>query len=363
MGEKQTQKGAKRTTIADVSQALGLTKSTVSRALNGYPDISEATRLRVLRMSEKLGYRPLSQAQAIRTGRARAIGLVVQLSEHDAHRPFLAEFLAGLSQSASAEGWTLTVAAADSEAATLGLMRDLVQDRKADGFILPRTLWDDPRVKMLREDDVPFVLFGRVRAPEGCAYFDVLGEEAVSDAVARLAALGHRRIGFVNGSDRYAYSHFRRDGYRAGLAKAGIEFDPALMVEGALSSADGSAASAVLLGRPAPPTAIIFATDKLALGAYETADRLGLRVGADVSFVGYDGAPEGAAVRPGLTSYGVDYRSAGEVLASQLIARIEGADPDGLRRLVPASFCARASMGPPAQSSEALAARIAAPAG
>ena len=137
-----------------------MTKSTVSHALNGYTDIAENTRLRVQRMAEKVGYRPLSWAQAIRTGQSHALGLILQLNDHDAHRPFLAEFLAGISYVASREGWTLTVASADSDAATLKEMLQLVEDRKADGFILPRALREDPRVELLRELNVPFVIFG-----------------------------------------------------------------------------------------------------------------------------------------------------------------------------------------------------------
>jgi len=75
-----------RVTISDVSEALGLTKSTVSRALNGYADISESTRLRVRRAADKMGYRPLSHAQAIRTGRTKSLGLVIQMADHDAQR-------------------------------------------------------------------------------------------------------------------------------------------------------------------------------------------------------------------------------------------------------------------------------------
>jgi len=85
-----------RVTINEVADALHLTKSTVSRALNGYPDISEATQLRVKRMAERMNYQPLSHAQAIKTGRTRSLGFVLQLADHDAQRPFLAEFLAGL---------------------------------------------------------------------------------------------------------------------------------------------------------------------------------------------------------------------------------------------------------------------------
>ena len=120
--------GVNRVTISDVSDALGLTKSTVSRALNDYPDIAEGTRLRVRRMAEKMGYNPLSFAQAIRTGLPRSVGLVIQMADHAAPRPFLAEFLAGVSQGASAQGWTLTLAAANDPEHTLETFSSMIRD-------------------------------------------------------------------------------------------------------------------------------------------------------------------------------------------------------------------------------------------
>ena len=90
--------GRRRVTIADVAERLGVTKSTVSRALNGYPDIAEGTRIRIARTAERMGYRPLTHAQAIRTGRTRSLGLVLQIDGEDSARPFLAEFIAGLTR-------------------------------------------------------------------------------------------------------------------------------------------------------------------------------------------------------------------------------------------------------------------------
>lgn len=146
----QAHTARRRVTISDVAKHLDLTKGTVSRALNGYGDISESTRLRVRRAADQLGYRPLSHAQAIRTGRVRSLGLVLQVNEHDGHRPFVAEFLSGVSEAASREDWTLTVATAASEEDTLRLLKKIGDDGKADGFILPRTRLDDPRVAFLR---------------------------------------------------------------------------------------------------------------------------------------------------------------------------------------------------------------------
>lgn len=336
-----------RVKIADVAEALGMTKSTVSRAMNGYPDIAEATQLRVRRMAKKMNYQPLSYAQAVKTGRTRSLGLVLQLSDHDAQRPFLAEFLAGLSLGASVEGWTMTVAAADTPDHMIETFRGLLRDGKADGFILQRAMCDDVRVKLLRDADVPFVLFGRQTDAQGCCWFDVRGEDAMRDAVRHLVGLGHRRIAFINGGTQYAYAPLRLQGFMDGLGEAGLLADPRLMAQGAVTLDDGAAIADRLLAEPSPPTAIVCAVDFAALGVYRVAERRGLRVGRDLSVVAYDGIPEGTHVTPPLTTFSVDNRAAGERLSSLLIRRIRGEAHADLRETVLATFLDRGSTGPP----------------
>jgi len=337
---------AHRVTINDVADALELTKSTVSRALNGYADISPATQLRVKRMAEKMNYRPLTHAQAIKTGRTRSLGLILQLADHDAHRPFLAEFLAGLSSGASHEGYTLTVASADNEAHMMEMFRSMLRERKADGFVLPRAMVDDPRVRLLRAADVPFVLYGRQADPEGCCWFDMRGEEAMADAVARLAALGHERIGFINGGDVYAYAALRREGFLSGMQGARLTHDPELEAHNVMTREGGEAAGGALLDLDAPPTAIVCAVDQVALGVYRAAADRGLTIGRDLSVIGYDGIQEGAHVHPPLSTFAVDNKAAGERLATLLIRRLRGEAPETLRETAAATWCDRGSIGP-----------------
>lgn len=341
--------GAKRhnrVTISDMAAALGLTKSTVSRAMNGYPDISETTQLRVKRMAEKLSYQPLSHAQAIKTGRTRSLGLILQLSDHDAQRPFLAEFLAGVSAGAHNEGWTLTIAASENHKDMIETFRVLLRDGKADGFILPRAMRDDPRVRLLREAEVPFVLFGRQEDDTDCAWFDILGEDAMRNAVMHLTALGHTRIGYINGGTQYAYAGLRKQGFLQGMAEAGLPIDPDLIAEDAVTIKDGAEAASGLLDSVHPPTAIICAVDFAALGVYRAAAERGLTIGRDLSVVGYDGIPEGAHTQPPLTTFSVDNKSAGERLSNILIRRIRGEDLTNLRETDMATFLDRGSTGP-----------------
>ncbi|MFL4472097.1 LacI family DNA-binding transcriptional regulator [Tateyamaria armeniaca] len=341
-----------RVTISDMADALGLTKSTVSRAMNGYSDISTATQLRVKRMAETLNYQPLSHAQAIKTGRTRSLGLVLQLSDHDAQRPFLAEFLAGVSAGASTEGHTLTVASADNDAHLIETFRSLFRDGKADGFILPRALVNDPRVDMLRDANIPFVLYGRQDKASGCAWFDVRGEDAMHHAVLHLAGLGHNRIAFINGGHIYSYAGLRWDGFARGMRAAGLRIAPELVFEDAVTSEDGAAAGARLLDMPDPPTAIVCAVDRVALGVYRAANDRGLRIGFEVSVIAYDGIQDGAHAQPPLTTFAVDNRLAGVRLATLLIRRLRGEAPEALRETVPATFLSRGSTGPAPSSSK-----------
>ncbi|MBM1218965.1 substrate-binding domain-containing protein [Ponticoccus sp. SC2-23] len=336
-----------RVTISDVSDALGLTKSTVSRALNDYADISEATRLKVRRKADAMGYRPLSQAQAIRTGLSRSLGLVIQQSDHDAHRPFLAEFLAGVSDAASAEGYTLTVASSASEETTLETFRAMLADHKADGFILPRARLDDARIRLLLDEDVPFVLFGRTRDPHGCAWFDIEGEAAIASAVERLVALGHRRIAYLGGFETYTYAWLRERGFRAAMQAAGLSVNEDQVIGNCVTREGGSDAAARILALPDRPTAIVCAVDMAALGVYRAAEKLGLVIGRDLSVIGYDGIPEGDHTDPPLNTFAVDNHYSGARLAALLIRRIRGEDPEALRELASARFLDRGSMGPP----------------
>ncbi|MEM6389022.1 MAG: substrate-binding domain-containing protein [Pseudomonadota bacterium] len=332
-----------RVTINDVADAAGLSKGTVSRALNGYSDIAAGTQLRVKRLADRLGYRPLAQAQAIRTGRVRALALILNTGNADMHRPFLADFLDGISRAASDENWTLTVATADGLQDETATMARLIDERKADGFILPRALWRDPRVELCLEREVPFILYGRTRDTEGCAWFDIAGEAAIEAAVTRLAEAGHKDIGFLNGSREYTFAHLRYAAFTDATAACGFTPNPAWIREGVTDEASGAELGAEILAEQGGPSAVVCALDVAAIGLYDAARRAGRRIGHDLAVISYDGLPQGAALTPPLTTYSVDNRLAGKSLASLLIRRVRGEPVEDLRELAQATLIARAS--------------------
>ncbi len=351
--------GAEKVTIQDLSDYLNLSKSTVSRALNKYPDIAKSTQVRVASAAKKLGYRPSSHAQAIRTGLVKSVGLVLNVAGENAHRPFLADFLNGISERLGDEEWTLVVATAQSDEHSLEVHARLIAEQKVDGFILPRTKIHDARVELLKKKNVPLVLYGRVADTSNCPWFDFAGEKAMEQAVERLHRFGHQSIAFIGGHPDNNFEMLRRDGYRIGLAKVGIEVDENLIAEGAMSVEQGFRAGRDLLSLVTPPTAIICALDRAALGVCRAAASLGLYVGRDISVIGYDGIPEGAYATPPLTTFSVDSKLAGARLADIIFKVIRGADAESFRELADARLIERQSDGPSTKSPKEICALVA----
>lgn len=347
-------------TIGDLARHLGVSKGTVSRALSGYPDISQATKDRVLKAANELGYRPSSYAQSLKTGSAKSVALIFSVTGDTVQAASLPELLDGISWRLGEDNWTLTVATASSDQTDLDLQLRLIEEKKVDGFIIPRTKYGDARITLMHEHDMPFVLYGRTDAPENAAWFDVETETAMKDAVIRLTGLGHTRIGYIGTDAAYYMSGLREGGYKAGLSIAGLTFDPELARANGMSLDSGRVNAHSLLSLPEPPTAIVCAMDAAALGAYRAIAALGLEVGRDVSVVGYDGIPEGRYVSPKLTTFANDSRQAGVVLADLLLRRLRGEATEMLRVTRPAELVEGGSDGPPQKTSEELAAKIAA---
>ena len=172
------------------------------------------------------------------------------------------------------------MATSTSERDTLKVLSRLFEERKADGFILPRTMVKDARVGLLRNLEVPHILYGRTgygqpNTWEETSWFDIAGETAMRKAVLRLAGFGHTRIGYVGSDPKFNYSHLRRDGYTDGLAAGPAAYDPG-SDPGRRQDAGGRRRAGD--GPDAAGTAadgIVFATDLAALGFYAAAAGFG----------------------------------------------------------------------------------------
>jgi len=311
--------------LRDVARRLKLSITTVSRALDGYDDVAEATRTRVVRAARQMGYTPRRAARQLRRQRADVIGYVLPASEGHFADSFFAEFIAGLGDGAVALGFDLLVStAAPKSAAERQIYCRWIQSSVVDGFILSRMRVGDWRVIHLAREGIPFVAHGRAQPRAMHPYIEVDSRAGFAQLVAHLAGRGFRRIAYVGASPDIALQVERSAGYREGLEAAGIPFDDSLVLEGDLTRQGGYSAALRLLALPEPPTAIVGANDLTAIGALRAAREKGLTAGRDIAIAGYDGTEESAHTQPPLTTLQQPIYETARSLVHMLVARIGG---------------------------------------
>ena len=274
-----------------LADRLGLSQTTVSRALNGYADVSEATRQRVVAMAEQSGYKPNAMARRLAMGKADAIGLVYPLDATYLGDPRFLEVLEGITARLNEERIDVLIASAgrDDELETY---QRLIRAQRVDGLIVARTHLDDARVRYLRQASFPFVSYGRTRDPDGFAWFDFDNELGTRLAVERLVALGHRRIAYLHADLDLNFAAQRHQGFVSAMAAAGIEIDRQLVREAGFLRRQAYAQMNALLALPVRPTAVIVDNNQAGVGVMRAALEAGLELGRACSLIIYDGLPE-----------------------------------------------------------------------
>lgn len=273
-----------------LAQRLSLSTTTVSRALNGYSDVSEKTRKRVIEAAHALGYQPNPIARGLAMGRANAIGIVHPLEHGDVADPRFLEVVAGLTEGLAPAHIDLLIASATHKG-ELDTYDRLIQGRRVDGFILARTLCQDPRIDYLREAGIPFLAYGR---SEHCAHypwFDFDNEAGTVLAVERLAELGHRHIGYIHASLQYNFAYQKHAGFLHAMAAHSLPIMADWVRPAGLARSSGHAAMTALLDQPHRPSAVIIDNNLAGEGALRALLDRGVRLGQDLSVIVYDGIP------------------------------------------------------------------------
>lgn len=290
-------------TIRDVAKKLNLSITTVSRALDGYSDVSEKTRQRVIEAAKEMGYTPSRNARQLRRQRTDTIGYIMPTSQPRFADPFFSEFIAGLGDEASAQNLDLLITRAPpNQEDEQVVYQRWIQGRRVDGIVLSRLRQDDWRVRYLHESGFPFVAFGRTNTSFKFPHIGVDGASGIRRLIAHLVEQGHQRIAFVSAPSDLTLQADRFRGYQEGLAEAGIIFDERFIAEGNLTRDGGYLAAKKLIALPSPPTAIIGVNDLTAIGILRAARELGIRVGSDLAVAGFDGIDDTEHTAPPLTT-------------------------------------------------------------
>lgn len=332
-------------TLRELARHLNLSITTVSRALAGYDDVSDATRQRVREAAERLGYQPNPLGQRLRSGRTEAVGLVIPASNGHLGDPYFLELAASLGESLRDHGLDLLVTACRPGPEELEIYRHLVEGRRVDGMVVARTRRWDERIAYLAEKGVPFVCYGRSETPALFPYLDGDGEHGFRVATEHLLKCGHQRIGLINSPEYLNFTHHRQRGYVLALGEAGIAHDPSLIEHGDLTEESGYSAAKRLLQLNQPPTALLCANDWMAVGAIHAVRKGGMWPGKDISIIGYDDLPVARFTDPPLTTLRQPIRGSGQRLADMLIAHMGGTPAESLQEVHLPELIIRSSVG------------------
>jgi LacI family transcriptional regulator len=333
-------------TIKDIAREVGLSVTTVSRALSDHDDVSDATKTRIRAVAHRLDYHPNSAARSLQNSRSNALGLVIPLTLHRTYDAFWLEFIGGMAAVCAQTGFDLSLAAATGSPDVPETFRRWVRGRRVDGLVVCDVRIEDPRITYLTRHGVPFVAFGRTMGEADYSYVDVDGATGVLQAVLHLTRLGHRRIAYLGVDPAFGFSQFRLMGYQEALARAGLPYDPELVREG-LTDATAPGAAARLCSMAKPPTAVFAAVDFLALDLLRSARSAGMSVPADLSIVVFDDNLPVQQAEPPLTAVSQPNRRLGEEAAGLLIDRVAHPNAPLVQRLIVPSLVVRSSSGPP----------------
>ena len=307
----------RRPTIADIARRAGVTKAAVSFALNGQPGVSAATRERILAIAAEIGFEPSSAARALSDGRAGAFGLIIDRPARTlGSETFFMQLISGIQAELTQDHITLLFTMAEDQAEEIRMYRTWWAQRKVDGVFLVDLQVRDRRIRVLTELSMPAVVIG---TPRGSGQLPAVWQDdraAMEAVVGHLAGLGHRRIARIGGFPRYWHSRLRTDALAQVAAAAGIE---AVSVAADYTAEHGAEATQDLLKRTDPPTAILYDNDVMAVAGLGAAQRMGVRVPADLSIVAWDDSPLCELVHPPLTALTRDVPAYGAHAAQTLI--------------------------------------------
>jgi LacI family transcriptional regulator len=332
-----------RATIRDVARHAGVSVATVSRVLNGRPDVSRETREAVLRVVREQGFSSNRNARALSAGRTGLVGMTLPFVHE-----YFGRFLDGASEALYEQDMRIVLCPTLHEHQREATLLELLMQGTTDGALLLLTTESNDELKALRDQGYPFVVLDpRKPLDEGIPAVSATHWAGAKAATDHLLSLGHRRIGAITGPHGWVASVDRLDGYHAALAGAGVLPAVELVAKGNFTTESGYAAAVGLLDVSEPPTAIFAFNDEMAVGAMKAARERGLRLPEDLSVVGFDDLERAAIVSPALTTVRQPLAEMGRMAVSLLIRLLDNQRLEALSVELATKLVVRESTAPP----------------
>ncbi|SFF69851.1 transcriptional regulator, LacI family [Duganella sp. CF458] len=332
--------------LKNLADTLGMSKTTVSRALNGYPEVSELTRERVLRAARESGYEANPMARSLAVGRSNVLGTIYPLLPADLGDAMFLEVVGGMSEALEQKRMNFIIAPV-SPSNEMPSYEQMVRGRRVDGLVVSRTLVQDERIAYLARVGFPFIAHGRTQLDAPYAWFDYDNEAGIRMASERLLSLGHQRIAMISAPLAMNFAAQRRASFLATMSSAGLAVDPRHLVDDCIDRRAGHAAVQALLATTPRPTAIVVDNHLAGVGAVRALLDAGVAIGKDLSLIVWGSMADTLADIDVTTIDQPNARAAGAKMADMLLALINGKPAASLQELWQPELTAGATVSVP----------------
>ena len=333
-----------RMTSADIARLAGVSATAVSLALNGRPGLGATTRQRILDIAEEVNWRPHRAARALKGASSDVAGLVLARPARTLGvEPFFGHLISGLQSTLSQSAMALQFLIVEDTDAEIATYRRWAAENRVAGTVLLDLVVEDRRPSVVTELGIPAIAVGGAGEawPVSSVWADDFG--AMTQLVSYIAALGHRRLGYIGGTAIFAHSRRRSE------AIAAISRSAELTVEALAtdySDEQGGDATRAMLSLSSRPTALIYDSDVMAVAGLAVAAEMGLQVPSDLSIVSFDDSVLTRLTHPAITSLTRDTYALGELVGRQLLKCASGAPVESVQAATP-SLVVRGSSAPP----------------
>jgi LacI family transcriptional regulator len=285
-------------TIYDVAREANVSMATVSRVVNGNPNVKPSTRKKVLEAIERLGYRPNAVARGLASKKTTTVGVIIP----DISSIFFAELARGIEDIATMYKYNIILSNSDQNKDKELHLLNTMLGKQVDGILFMGGYISEEHVAEFKKSPVPIVLAATIEENSIIPSVNIDYEQAAYDAVAFLIEKGHKRIAYVTGPADDPINNKKLAGYRRALEEHGLTYDENLIIEGDYSYDSGIEAYEKITELDEQPTAVFVGTDEMALGVIHSAQDHGVNIPEQLEVVGFDNTRLATMVRPRLTT-------------------------------------------------------------
>jgi DNA-binding LacI/PurR family transcriptional regulator len=295
---RQKKGDRKRLDIRDVAKHARVSIATVSRTINRVPTVDKDLAKRVWKAIEELNYFPNTQARALVSGRSRLFGLLIS----EITNPFFPELIQGFEDFAIENNYEILIGSTNYDPERMEICIRRMIERNVEGVAVMTFGIEEPLLDELVSRNIPMVFVDAAPPNENVSTLAVDYHRGIREGVQHLAALGHRKMGFISGPMHQRSAHLRKDAFLESVAEIGVQPAGEWLVEGDHTLEGGMQAMEQILKRKELPTAVMCSNDMTAIGALRVLAKAGLRVPDDISVIGFDDIHLAEFVNPPLTT-------------------------------------------------------------